>query len=156
MIESGEDPSWAQYAEAVLEIGLEPLVRFRVRRGPTSHDLERMARAGLPEEWAVVTPCNPRGAVIGAAEKAARLADGALELDRRGIRHWPGTGGSEDWSHTEPGFLLGVARDVARDLAKRWGQSAFFAGQGRRVWLCPALVRGDDILLTPPSEPSTS
>jgi hypothetical protein len=47
---------------------------------------------------------------------------------------------SIDGEHRETGFAAMVAREVARDVAIRFEQSAIYWCDGRAVWLPGALV----------------
>lgn len=144
-----EDPSWAYYPETILELDGAVAVSFPVRIGPTRAQLEDLSDLGLPSVWAVITPCNPRGRPVTAAENQERLCHAAAELSSMGAQYWKAVGRATDGQHAEEGFAIAMDRAAARRLAIVWEQSAFFWIDGREVSLCGALIEQPDVRLTP-------
>ncbi len=97
-------------------------------RVPVCAELTATARAQLEalrlgETFAVVTPCNPMGQTLAAAENARRVELMQQELTSAGIRHMRADGWSLDGSHVEQGFACAVDGVGAAALARRWQQA---------------------------------
>jgi hypothetical protein len=81
---------------------------------------------GWPENFAVVTACNPRG---GGSREDDAMATSALAhcLDKRGYGQHPVTGLSGDGAHEEFGYAVwGCSLEEALELGREFHQNAIF------------------------------
>jgi len=91
-----------------------------------------MAALGLDQPFAVVTPCNPGGRVIGRAANAERLAAGKRRVAELAPAAVAVEGRSLDGAHREPGWAILVPQDHAIALAREWEQLGIYWWDGRR------------------------
>ena len=144
---AAQDPAWPEYKEAVLEFRVAEPFRIWLAEPLMPADRKQL-RALLPAgAFAVVTPFNPHGRPIPAAENEARLRREAQELSARGVRHVRGDGLAPDGGHCEEGYAMELGREEARALAERWGQSAMFWFDGESFWLVPAAIAAESVRL---------
>lgn len=78
----------------------------------------------LPEEFAIITAWNPMGRVAPLSENLAADASLHEELRRSTRTLFRATGGSPDFSHSEPGWAAGIPLEVAVRLGRRFSQLA--------------------------------
>lgn len=94
--------------------------------------------AGLPAAFGVVTACNPDGVTVSAKENDQ--ATDALRSALTAENHFffPVTGGSPDFSHSEPGFgVLFKSFEEAVSWGRRYQQEAVFWVEEGSVQLVP-------------------
>lgn len=144
---AAQDPSWPAYKEAVLEFRTREPFRVWLAEPLVPSDRDQLAALVPAGQFAVVTPFNPRGRRIPAGENEARLRREHQELAARGARHLRVDGLAPDGSHCEEGYAVELPRDAARELAERWGQSAFFWFDGSAFWLVPAELDAEAVRL---------
>jgi len=96
----------------------------------------------LPAIFQIVTACNPDGQTVDADSNRRADALLAARIEEAGWRHFRVTGGSPDFSHTEPGYGIACSRDEALDLARSFGQDATFEVRNGRVYLISAKGTG--------------
>lgn len=118
-----------------------------LRRGDVLGSMGNAAMAGLmmpfgpgrgvklPAKWAVLTPMNPGGRALAAAENDALLAQWAKTLEERGISFKPTTGAYTDRTTgqalAERGFLLeNVTAAQAEALGREMGQNGVLTHRG--------------------------
>lgn len=91
-------------------------VRFRAK----------LPKGGLPERFGIVTAWNPDGTTTDTASNHAANARLEAILQAEALPHFPVTGGSPDFIHSEPGF--GIITDQARivSLGRQFQQEAVF------------------------------
>lgn len=136
-----EDPGWAGYGETILVVHGESPLEIDLARPVRDADRAGLVAQGLPGPFGLVTPCNPRGHAVGAAENAALLRDFLAELDAGATRYLRVDGCSRDRCHVEPGVALSWTCEAVVDLAVRWRQSAIYWYDGRAFWVIGALTR---------------
>jgi len=120
-----------------VEAGPQPVA---LRIGERSCALDRMLGACRASRWAFVTAWNPRSELRPRWQNARRQR-ALLHALRSSGWHWVGAlaqGDGDDWP-PEPGVLvLGISREQARRLGRRFRQYAVVAGQrggvARLVW----------------------
>lgn len=115
---------WETYERAVYEAELETgHVIFRVGRTPQGQ---------APDSaLAIVTAWNPAHERPGDPANRKANARLAAEIERRGFRHRPALGRSEDGAHVEPSFAVtDVTRAEAAILGRRFEQAAVFYWDG--------------------------
>lgn len=108
---------------------------FILRVGTPCAPLAQLYRQHHTNCGAFVTACNPHSRIVDNHENAARQAELADELARRGLAFFGGVGQHPDggWP-AEPGFLvLGLALAEAKELGGRHDQNAV-------VWCGPDAV----------------
>lgn len=97
----------------------------------------------LPPTFFIITAHNPDG--VNATPASNRAADESLAtlLEDRNLPHFPVVGGSEDFSHAEPGYGIECGREEALELAHRFRQQAIFEVGDGQVTLISALEEPD-------------
>ena len=144
---AARDPSWPAYKEAVLEFRTGEPFRVWLAEPLVPSDRDQLAALMPAGRFAVVTPFNPHGRRVSMAENEDRLRREHQELAARGVRHLRVDGLAPDGSHCEEGYAVELSRDEARELAERWGQSAFYWFDGSAFWLVPAAIDADAVRL---------
>jgi hypothetical protein len=89
----------------------------------------------LPQNFSVITVCNPAGEVISHEENKARTATFRKQLNERELVHFPVTGYDPDSAHEEQGFGIVCDAETARALGQEWNQEAIFRVDNGRVKL---------------------
>jgi hypothetical protein len=108
---------------------------------PGYHDVRFRAvlpAAGLPAAFGVVTACNPNGHTV--AKEENHQATDALRSALTAENHFffPVIGGSQDFSHAEPGFgVLFKSPEEAVSWGRRYQQEAVFWIKEGSVQLVP-------------------
>ncbi len=81
----------------------------------------------LPGEFGIITACNPNGRTVAAKENAQATESLRIALNEENLIFFPVTGGSSDFTHTEPGFgVLFASREEAISWGRRYRQEAIF------------------------------
>ena len=101
-------------------------VPFAFRIGHASSALAALHREHGVASSAFITASNPYSRLLDHEENAARRADFALELGRRGLPFIAGVGRhpSGSWPGEESFLVLGLARDEAAAWGRRLEQNA--------------------------------
>jgi len=99
----------------------------------------RCANPAPPAHFFIITAHNPDGET--ADEESNAVADTVFlkEIDALGLRSFPVTGGSPDFSHAEPGHGIVCTREMALSLARQFSQDAVFEVRHGQVILISAL-----------------
>jgi predicted nucleic acid-binding protein len=109
------------YRRAEYAVREPPLVIRIGEPNPALDELLRDARAA-----AFLTAANPRSEPRSDEENRGRLAELRQALDERQWRYLEGEGRKPGGAWQEPSFLvLGIAREAASELARRFEQNAF-------------------------------
>jgi hypothetical protein len=89
-----------------------------------------LARNGV-EVWAFITAWNPGSRQLSAEENAARHAELLQAIEAGGWPHFDGAGipARADWSPEASLLVLGISRDDAVALGRRFSQNAIVAGR---------------------------
>lgn len=131
-------PEWAgavlAFAGGAVVVNLGEPVPAATRRA--------LAALGLPGPFAVITPCNPRGMLLGPDANAGRLAAFTAEVESRGVGPVRAVGSDPAGTHSEPGLALAIPRQDAVALARRWEQLALYWWDGHCFWIVPVLAEG--------------
>lgn len=95
--------------------------------GQRSIELERVHERHDTRCSAFLTACNPLSTPLDDLANAARQAELAGELSRRGLKFLPGIGQhpSNEWPGEESFLVFGLELDAAKALATRFEQNAF-------------------------------
>jgi hypothetical protein len=144
---AAQDPSWPAYKEAVLEFRIRDPFRVWLAEPVVPADRDQLVALTPSGTFAVVTPFNPHGRKVSAAENEARLRQQEAELAALGLPHLRVDGLAPDGNHCEEGYAIDLPRAEARALAQRWGQSALFWFDGVAFWLVPAEVTAEPVRL---------
>jgi hypothetical protein len=81
---------------------------------------------GLPECFGIVTAWNPDGETQSETLNEARSLHLRLVLNAARLKHFSVTGGSPDFSHSEPGFGIVAEKETIMDLGREFRQQAVF------------------------------
>jgi hypothetical protein len=92
---------------------------------------------GLPENFGIVTACNPYGKPVSAEANAAANEMLRDQLENFGWPYFPVTGGSADSSHAEPGFGVIAGEIDCVALGRVFKQEAIFWVNRGHVFLMP-------------------
>ena len=90
---------------------------------------------GWPREFAIITACDPEGAVADQEDNERATEKLCIQLKALKVWHWPVTGASPNLAHHEHGFAARLSLEEARTLAEEYAQLGFF-------W-----VVGDEVIL---------
>jgi hypothetical protein len=102
--------------------------------------LDQLGNLEAVSEFAVVTAFNPYGVNVADEENLRRHSTLRNELESAGVPSIPAAGMSPDGAHREEGYAIWISRDLARDLAARYEQTAFFWFDGQEFWVVPTAV----------------
>jgi hypothetical protein len=91
--------------------------------------------ADLPFEFGIVTACNPNGTTLDALVNEGLDRGLGLSLLGQRIPHFRVTGGSEDMSHSEPGYGCVADHEKIVELGRQWKQDAIFRVRGDSLFL---------------------
>ncbi len=122
------------YERAVYEAELRTgHVVFRIGRAP---------QGPAPDgTLAVVTAWNPAHERPGDPANRKANASLAAEIERRGLRHRPALGRSDDGAHVESSFAVaGISREQAVALGRRFNQAAVFFWDGAEASILSCAV----------------
>jgi uncharacterized membrane protein YgaE (UPF0421/DUF939 family) len=108
-----------------------PSGTFRIRLEQVCAELDEVLTARRALSWAYVTAHNPNAARLSDAQNARRKADLERDVSAMGLTFFRGEAVAEDGSWPpEPSLLvLGVAREAAVALARKYGQLAILYGE---------------------------
>jgi hypothetical protein len=142
----GAHGNWGPYSDTILRIACGTrTIEVDLATGPDASTLDWLAEA-IAERFAIVTAFNPCFLARGTAtaeENASAHARLAEALRGLGVRFIEADGVARaDPQHVESGFAIACGVEVARELAVRFGQDAFFWFDGREFWIEPATVAG--------------
>jgi hypothetical protein len=142
-----DDPSWPHYRDTILEFHGTTLIRVDLREPVGSDARAALAAEGLVSPFAVLTAANPRGRTVAGRQNARRHQRLTTALATMGYPYLGADGVSPDGAHRERGVAAMLRQRDAAELARRYGQSAFFWFDGGAFWLVGALVRVEPIPL---------
>ena len=102
-----------------------------LRVGTGSAQLDSLLLASQSRTWAIVTASNPRSQQLPEQENAARNEQMMLAIRAGGWRCIDALGVPDDadWVAEQSFLVIGINRDDARELARRWNQNAFVCGR---------------------------
>jgi len=111
--------------------------------GRPAPELDRLLATARVERWAYLTAVNPASIRLEEAENRRRLSRLDLEIARRGWSAHPGAALDPhgEWPAEPSRLVLGLDEAAAREVARRFGQNAFVAGERGGV---PRLCWVDD------------
>ncbi len=107
-------------------------LRFVIRIGELSDELDALLQEAQCDSWAFISAHNPRSTELTKSENDARHGRFLLFLDEKGYRYFAGYGQSPDGSWTPETSLLiiGIDRDEAVRIGRKFEQHAVLAGRG--------------------------
>lgn len=93
---------------------------------------------GLPTAFGIVTACNPRGTVAPDSDNEAADQALAARIDASGWQKFRVIGGSEDFSHAEPGWGVAASGGLAAILVlgREFHQVAIYWVTEDQIFLC--------------------
>jgi hypothetical protein len=91
-----------------------------------SDEIRRFMEQASCKQCAFITPFNPLGKTLSAAENDARMSDFKRDLDSSGYQYVDGVGVGKlgDWPGEESVFILDVSEADAIYLGKKYQQNA--------------------------------
>ena len=92
--------------------------------------LDELLKTNEVCQWAFVTASNPRSRALPEHENARRNAEMRSSLNEAGLRTIEGVGlpCRSEWQLEQSVLILGIGRDTAMTLARRWEQNAIVYG----------------------------
>jgi hypothetical protein len=104
---------------------------FCIRIGEVCSELDLLLTRAGADNWAYVTAYNPGGVVHDLAENRARQERLESEVRAAGFsyRHGEGVGEDGTWPPEPSLLVIGIAREDAVALGRRYGQEAIVAGE---------------------------
>lgn len=147
------EEKWNAYHDTVLVFvdPARPVLRIDLRRPDLEALADRLLALGLAPPVAILTAENPCGANAEDAGTERQEEDRearndrlhtrlVTELRRMGIAFARVDGVSPDGEYRERCVAIPLALEVARALAQRFDQLAFFWFDGWRLWLQPGIA----------------
>ncbi len=141
------DPDWSRYPTTVLTFDGESRARVDLRLPLSQQGLRELVEAGLEGQFAVITAHDPRGQDLDGAEnvrRAARLED---RLRSRGLVFIRVNACSPEGEHCEASVAVKLSLAAAGQLARDYGQIAFFWFDGERFWITGGVVEMEPVAL---------
>jgi hypothetical protein len=141
------DRDWSHYPSTVLTFAGEREICVDLRLPLSEHQLGELAEAGPGSPFAVITAHDPRGLDLDEAEnerRAARLKESVRSLGAIFIQV---NACSPDGEHCEPGVAVKLSLTAAGQLAREYGQVAFFWFDGERFWIAGGVAEMEPIAL---------
>lgn len=113
----------------VAELGLN--IKIEVQNKP----LKRFLAQQTVKTWAFITAWNPESQELSLAENRSRNQTLQQQLNSKGFSTFEGLGVPDkgDWTPEESLFILGVARQHAIDLGKKYEQNAIVFGEAGKI-----------------------
>ena len=110
-----------------------------IRVGEPNAALDELLKGNGVRQWAFVTASNPRSRPLSERDNVLRNAEMKHSLGAAGWRTVDGVGlpCRPGWQPEHSVLILGIDRDTAISLARRWEQNAFVYGT---LGLPPELV----------------
>ena len=105
-----------------------PDLNLHIRIGQHHAALDDLLHGHNAITWAFITASNPASLVLSPEENARRHQELLLQVDR--YPHWEGIGVGEDpaWEPEQSLLIVGIPRDEAAALGRRFGQNAIVTG----------------------------
>ena len=100
-----------------------------------------LPKGGLPNNFGIITACNPFGQPATAEANAAATKSLREMIDGQGWPYFPVTGGSADFTHAEPGFGVQATELDWLALGRVFKQDAIFWVNRGNVFLMPCSGR---------------
>jgi hypothetical protein len=140
-----DDPSWDSYYRTRLELLEDRSMVVDLARPISAGTFASLLALGVGPTFAVLTACNPRGRLVNVAENIRLLGLLVEELYLLGLASVPTDGVSPDGLHREVGVAVSLDdKEAAAELARKYGQSAFYWFDGADMWLVGGLVEVAD------------
>jgi hypothetical protein len=140
MMRPADDPGWSSYKETILVVHGRSPREVALDQPIGAREQAAFQAAGLTGCFGLVTPDNPFGRALPAAENAERRRGFDAELAAIGALVIRVDGLSPDRLHREVGVALRWPLEAVRQLARRWEQSAIYWFDGHAMWVVGALT----------------
>lgn len=112
------------YHETEYRVIGEPSVVLRI--GEYNESLSRLYKSNKLDSCAFITACNPCSKSLSDAANADRHDELGRELQRRGLKYFPGEGKHPvgSWPGEASYLILGLSLEAAKALGKEYEQNA--------------------------------
>lgn len=102
-----------------------------LRVGQTHAELDDLLAAHQARSWAYLTACNPGSVRLIDGENARRQSALADAVSRFGLPAFEGEGVGDDgrWPPEPSLLVVGITKEAALDLGRRFGQAAIVFGE---------------------------
>jgi hypothetical protein len=117
------------YLDTVYRVCSEPQP-IDIRIGEANPSLDQLLEIIKAHQWAFVTASNPRSQALSDRDNARRNAELKSSLEKAGWRTIDGVGlpSGTGWQPEQTLFIVGIEREAAMALARRWEQNAIVCG----------------------------
>lgn len=122
-------------------------LRVDLRQPLDERSSRGLALLGFNAPFAVITAHDPHGEDLAGEENEIRSARLEETLRSLGLAFIPVNACSPDRKHCEASVAVKMSLTAARQLARDYGQVAFFWFDGRRFWIAGGVVETDPITL---------
>jgi hypothetical protein len=100
-----------------------------IRPGRRNHLLDNVLNAFRAKRWAFITAYNPGSIPMSDAINEAAHIELCRMLMRKGLVFFEGEGSSEGWPSEKSVLVLGIGRDKAKKLGRKFTQYAIVVGK---------------------------
>jgi hypothetical protein len=111
-----------------------------IRHGECNHDIDKMLSEHAVRSGTFITAHNPHSQRFSDDENHSRHLALIADIEKRGFPYLTGRGiGTDDWPPEESLFVLGMSRNLASTLGRKYGQLAIVwveTGRTAEVVLC--------------------
>ena len=111
-----------------------------IRHGECNRDIDKMLSEHTIRSGTFITAYNPHSQRLSDDENHNRNLALIADIEKQGFPYFKGRGvGAKDWPAEESLFVLGVTRDLASMLGRKYGQLAIVwveAGRAAEIVLC--------------------
>lgn len=110
-----------------------PGAEFRIRIGHECRELDALLNQHEMSSWAFVTACNPGSELMTPEQNRTAMASFRYDVVSAGFHFLDGAGVPDalhgsGWSPEPSLLILGITRDGAIDLGRKYGQRAIVVG----------------------------
>jgi len=111
-----------------------------IRHGRRNHDIDKMLSKHAVRSGTFITAHNPHPQRLSDDENHNRHLSLIADIEKQGFPYFTGRGiGADNWPAEESLFVLGMNRDPASMLGRKYGQLAIVwveTGRAAEVVLC--------------------
>lgn len=97
--------------------------------------------------FAIISVLNPRGKIATPGQNLCRHMAFAAGVHAARLRYRKITGASGDLKFLEPSWAVFCSREQAEQYALEWQQNALYWVEQDQLWLLPALLQHEPVVL---------